>query len=231
MDYHKYRALEEGLAEFFQHSHSRQYPAKTIIVRPGDNTDKLYYIRDGSVSVCMENEEGEELIVAYLNQGDFIGEVGFFSTVTTTDRLVTVRARSDCRTEELSYQQIRSMKDTLLKNSYIMLLETLSEQLARRLLSTTRKATDMAFLDVAGRVVAAIEELTTQPDAMRTKEGIQIRVTRQEISRIVGCSREMVGRVLKELQERGVIWAHGKTVVLYNDEHRRDDFLLAKQAS
>lgn len=231
MDYQRHKALEEGLAEYFQHSHSRQYPAKTIIVRPGDATDKLYFIRDGSVSVCMENEEGEELIVAYLNQGDFIGEVGFFSNVTSGDRLVTVRARSDCRTEELSYQQIRAMADNQLKNSYPVLLQTLAEQLARRLLSTTRKATDMAFLDVAGRVIAALEELTTQPDAMRTEEGMQIRVTRQEISRIVGCSREMVGRVLKELQERGVIWAHGKTVVLYNDDHRRDDFLLAKKAS
>lgn len=231
MDYHRHKALEEGLAEFFQHSHSRQYPSKTIIVRPGDATDKLYFIRDGSVSVCMENEEGEELIVAYLNQGDFIGEVGFFSTVSSGDRLVTVRARSDCRTEELSYQQIRAMADNQLKNSYPVLLQTLAEQLARRLLSTTRKATDMAFLDVAGRVIAALEELTTQPDAMRTTEGMQIRVTRQEISRIVGCSREMVGRVLKELQERGMIWAHGKTVVLYNDAHRRDDFLLTKKAS
>lgn len=219
MDYHKHKAIEAGLAEFFQHCHSRHYPAKTIIVRPGDAADKLYYLREGSVSICMENEEGEELIVAYLNQGDFIGEIGLFSEV--GDRMVTVRARSDCRTEEISYQQIRSMATTQLRNSYPILLQTLAEQLAKRLLSTTRKASDMAFLDVAGRVTAALEELAAQPDAMRHDEGVQIKVTRQEISRIVGCSREMVGRVLKELQEQGMLWAHGKTVILYDENHRR----------
>ncbi|WP_050954371.1 cAMP-activated global transcriptional regulator CRP [Methylophaga frappieri] len=228
MDYHKHKAIESGLAEFFQFCHSRHYPAKTIIVRPGDAADKLYYLREGSVSICMENEEGEELIVAYLNQGDFIGEVGLFSEV--GDRMVTVRARSDCRTEEISYQQIRSMAETHLKNCYPMLLQTLAEQLARRLLSTTRKASDMAFLDVAGRVMAALEELSIQPDAMRHEEGIQIKVTRQEISRIVGCSREMVGRVMKELQEQGTLWAHGKTVILYDESHRRSPVQIKKRA-
>lgn len=228
MDYHKHKAIEAGLAEFFKHCHSRHYPAKTIIVRPGDAADKLYYLREGSVSICMENEEGEELIVAYLNQGDFIGEIGLFSEV--GDRMVTVRARSECRTEEISYQQIRAMATTQLKNSYPVLLQTLAEQLARRLLSTTRKASDMAFLDVAGRVTAALEELAAQPDAMRHEEGTQIKVTRQEISRIVGCSREMVGRVLKELQEQGMLWAHGKTVILYDKANRRSPAQLKSQA-
>lgn len=226
MDYHKHKAIEEGLAEFFNYCNSRHYSAKTMIIRPGDPADKLYYLREGSVSVCMENEEGEELIIAYLNQGDFIGEIGLFSDV--GDRSVTVRARTECRTEEISYQQIKSMAGNQLKNCYAMLMQVLAEQLARRLLSTTRKASDMAFLDVAGRVEAAINELAHQPDAMRHEKGMQIKVTRQEISRIVGCSREMVGRVLKELQEQGVLWAHGKTVIIYDDAHRQGPSLTEK---
>ncbi|MCX4191092.1 cAMP-activated global transcriptional regulator CRP [Methylophaga sp. OBS1] len=218
MEYHKHKALEEGLADFFHSCHSKFYPAKNIIIRPGDPADTLYYIREGSVTVCMENEEGEELIVAYLNQGDFIGEIGFFSEV--GDRMVTIRAKTDVRTEEISYQQIRTLADSQLKNCYPTLLYTLGEQMAKRLLSTTRKATDLAFLDVAGRVEAALAELSAQPDAMRHPHGTQIKVTRQEISRMVGCSREMVGRVLKELQEGGKVWAHGKTVIVYDEVHR-----------
>ncbi|EMR12945.1 DNA-binding transcriptional dual regulator Crp [Methylophaga lonarensis MPL] len=213
VDYHKHKAIEQGLASFFQLCHSRTYPAKSIIIRPGDPASTLYYLREGSVSICIENEEGEELVIAYLNQGDFLGEIGLFTDV--GDRQVIVRARSSCRTEEISYQQIRAMADTQLKDCYPTLLQLLSEQMARRLLSTTRKATDMVFLDVAGRVESALRELAEQPDAMRHPDGIQIKVTRQEISRIVGCSREMVGRVLKELQEADVLWAHGKTVVIY----------------
>lgn len=226
MEYHKHKALEEGLADFFHICHSKFYPAKNIVIRPGDPAETLYYIREGSVTVCMENEEGEELIVAYLNQGDFIGEIGFFSEV--GDRMVTIRAKTDVRTEEISYQQIRNLADTQLKNCYATLLYTIGEQMAQRLLSTTRKASDLAFLDVSGRVLAALKELTVQPDAMRHPEGIQIKITRQEISRMVGCSREMVGRVLKELQEDGTIWAHGKTVILYDDAHRNKTPVINK---
>lgn len=226
MDYHKHKALEEGLADFFHCCHSKTYPAKSIIVRPGDSADTLYYLREGSVTVCMENEEGEELIVAYLNQGDFIGEVGMFSEV--GDRMVTVRARTDCRTEEITYQQIRNLSNTQLKQCYPTLLNYIAEQLARRLLTTTRKASDLAFLDVAGRVEAALHELAAQPDAMRHPQGTQLKTTRQEISRMVGCSREMVGRVLKELQEEGRIWAHGKTVIIYDEEHRYKAPLVKK---
>jgi CRP/FNR family cyclic AMP-dependent transcriptional regulator len=218
MDYHKHKAMEEGLADFFRSCHSKFYPAKQVMIRPGDSADTLYYIREGSVSVCIENDDGEELIVAYLNQGDFIGEIGYFFQ--TGDRAVTIRAKTDVKTEEISYQQLRTLSTTSLKECYPMLLYTLGEQMANRLLTTTRKATDMAFLDVSGRVEAALNELAAQPMAMRHPLGKEIRVTRQEISRMVGCSREMVGRVLKEMQEEGIIWAHGKTMIIYDEQNR-----------
>ena len=79
----------------------------------------------------------------------------------------------------------------------------------------------MAFLDVTGRVAAALKELSAQPDAMKHEEGMQIKATRQEISRMVGCSREMAGRVLRSLQDQGLVWACGKTMIIYDDEHKK----------
>ena len=219
MDYFKHKALEEGLADFFRCCHTKSYPAKSILIRPGDSADTLYYVREGSVSVTMENEEGEELIFAYLNQGDFLGEIGLFTDVES--RGVTVRARTDCKMEEISYQQIKLLADTQLKSCYPTLLKYLAEHMAKRLLAANRKAGDFAFLDVAGRVSAALYELAAQPDAMKHPEGMQIRITRQEISRMVGCSREMAGRVLKDLQNQGLVWAHGKTMIIYDEEHRK----------
>ncbi len=219
MDYFKHKALEEGLADFFRCCHTKSYPAKSVLIRPGDSADTLYYVREGSVSITMENEEGEELIFAYLNQGDFLGEIGLFTDVES--RGVTIRARTDCKMEEISYQQIKLLADTQLKSCYPTLLQYLAEHMAKRLLAANRKAGDFAFLDVAGRVSAALYELAAQPDAMKHPEGMQIRITRQEISRMVGCSREMAGRVLKDLQNQGLIWAHGKTMVIYDEEHRK----------
>jgi len=69
-------------------------------------------------------------------------------------------------------------------------------------------------MDVTGRVGKTLIDLTNEPDAMSHPQGTQIRISRQEISRIVGCSREMVGRVLKQLEEQGMINVSGKTIVV-----------------
>ena len=70
-------------------------------------------------------------------------------------------------------------------------------------------------MDVTGRVARTLLDLCEQPDAMTHPDGMQIRITRQELGRIVGCSREMVGRVLKNLEEQGLITAQGKTIVVF----------------
>ena len=91
----------------------------------------------------------------------------------------------------------------------------MTSQLARRLRNTNRKLGDLAFMDVYGRVARTLLDLCEQPDAMTHPDGMQIKITRQEIGRIVGCSREMVGRVLKSLEEQGLIDVKGKTMVVY----------------
>jgi hypothetical protein len=59
-------------------------------------------------------------------------------------------------------------------------------------------------------------DLCGEPDAMTHPEGMQIKVSRQELSRLVGCSREMAGRVLKVLEDQGLLRATGKTIVVFN---------------
>jgi CRP/FNR family cyclic AMP-dependent transcriptional regulator len=64
-------------------------------------------------------------------------------------------------------------------------------------------------------VARTLLDLCKEPDAMTHPDGMQIKITRQEISRIVGCSREMVGRVLKDLEERELVSVAGKTMVVF----------------
>jgi CRP/FNR family cyclic AMP-dependent transcriptional regulator len=71
-------------------------------------------------------------------------------------------------------------------------------------------------MDVSGRILRTLHELCEEPGALSHPQGTQIRVSRQEISRIVGCSREMAGRVLKQMQADGLLHARGKTVVVYS---------------
>lgn len=198
------------LDNFLTHCHRRRYPSKSTLIYAGDASDALYYITEGSVTVIIEDDEGREMIVAYLNKGDFFGEMGVFDEDIPPTRSALVKSRTECEIAEISYTKFRE-----LNKQYPDILLALGKQMAKRLRLTTRKVGDLAFLDVTGRVARTLLDLCKQPDAMTHPDGMQIKITRQEIGRIVGCSREMVGRVLKTLEEQGLVQVKGKTMVVY----------------
>ncbi|NOX75211.1 MAG: cAMP-activated global transcriptional regulator CRP [Gammaproteobacteria bacterium] len=197
-----------AIERFLEHCHRRQYPAKSLIIYAGDKPDVLYYISEGSVTVLIEDETGREIVLAYLNVGDFFGEMGLFGG--EPNRSAFVRAKSKCELAEISYNRFRQLSE---KDPEILF--ELASQMALRLRKTSQKVGNLAFMDVTGRVARTLMDLSKEPDAMTHPDGMQIRVTRQELGRIVGCSREMVGRVLKNLEAQGLITARGKTIVVF----------------
>jgi len=198
----------ENLDFFLSHCHRRRYPSKSTIIYAGDKADVLYYIVKGTVSVLVEEQkDNKEMVITYLNEGEFFGEMGLFEDGV---RSAWIKAKSDCEISEISYSKFRELTD---KNPEFLL--ALTKQITNRLKETTKKATSFAFLDVTGRVTRTLHDLCMQPDAMTHSDGMQIKITRQEIGRIVVCSREMVGRVLKELEAQGLISVSGKTMVVF----------------
>ncbi|HEY8010154.1 MAG TPA: cAMP-activated global transcriptional regulator CRP [Rudaea sp.] len=202
------------LNRFLEYCHLRHYPRKTVIIRPGDLANILYFIIEGSVTVSSEDEEGRELILAYINAGEFIGEMGLF--VETPQREVMVRTRTSCDLAEISYDRLFQLAEGSLREDLPKILFAIGTQLTNRVLNTSRKVSRLAFMDVTSRVAKTLIDLTAEPDAMSHPKGIQIRISRQEISRIVGCSREMVGRVLKQLEIQGMISVSGKNMVVFD---------------
>ncbi|NOY65948.1 MAG: cAMP-activated global transcriptional regulator CRP [Gammaproteobacteria bacterium] len=194
------------IAKFLSACHTKKYATKTVIIHAGDTPDVLYYIIEGSVTVLIEDSDGREIVLAYLNKGDFFGEMGLFDDST---RSAWIRTKTSCELAEISYDRYRQ-----LANEDPDILFELAAQMAMRLRKTSRKVSDLAFLDVTGRIARTLLDLCKEPDAMTHPDGMQIKITRQEIGRIVGCSREMVGRVLKNLEEQGLISVSGKTIVV-----------------
>ena len=199
---------EEAIQRLLEHCHRRTFPAKSTIINAGDVSYELYYLIKGSVSVLFEDDNGHEIILAYLNKGDFFGEIGMFDE--KNERSAWVRARTPCEVASISYDRLRSLTTDLPDVLYAML-----SQMAIRLRNTSRKVSDLAFMDVSGRVARTLLDLCKQPDAMTHPDGMQIRITRQELGRIAGCSREMVGRVLKNLEEEQLVSVAGKTIVVF----------------
>jgi CRP/FNR family cyclic AMP-dependent transcriptional regulator len=201
-------ALSPGLRLFMQHARRRTVPSKTVLVSAGEAPEQLYHVLSGSVEVLIEDDGGNEIVLAYLSKGQFFGEMGLFGI---DKRTAFVRARGRTEIAEMPYPRFRQ-----LANETPSLTFEIATQLAMRLERTNRKLGDLAFVDVSGRIAHALLDLCNEPEAMTHPEGMQIRVSRQELSRLVGCSREMAGRVLKALEAQGLLQAHGKTIVLYD---------------
>ena len=159
-----------AINRFLSYCRIRTVPSKTVVIHAGDLPDVLYYIISGSVEVMVEDEEGNEMVLAYLNKGQFFGEMGLFHE--SPLRSAWVRTRNHCELAEMTYPRFRQIA----AESPGLVFE-LATQLATRLDRTNRKLSDLAFVDVTGRVAHAIMDLCGEPDAMTHPEGMQIKVS------------------------------------------------------
>ena len=203
----------QNMEAFLKHCRKRKYTAKSIIIHSGDSSTSLFYILSGSVAVIAEDNDGKEITLAYLNAGDFVGEMGLFEN---RCRSAHIRAKTNCELGEMSYRRFLA-----LSTKYPELLFAVAKQVSNRLAHTSRKMRDLVFLNVSGRVAGALLDLCKEPDAQQKSTGIQIRTTRQEIARLVGCSREMVGRILKDFEANRLISLNGKTIMVFNASYHK----------
>ena len=192
----------------------RAFTRKAVIFRSDDPADSLYYIVKGSVTVSSVDQEGVEVILAYLNEGDFIGEIGLFFK--DLERSAMVRARTECELAYIRYDDLQELFRNQLKEEQAEILTTIGFQLSKRLLKCSKRISILTSMDVSGRIARTLLDMCHEPDAMSHPQGTQIHISRQEIGRIINCSRETVGRVLKQMAEDGMIEVHGMDIVVYH---------------
>lgn len=199
------------LEPFFAHGITRVHEPNDVIISAGDFSSELYYVVRGSVVVQFEDSEGHEIILAYLHEGEMFGEIGLFDE--HNERSAWVRARTNCEIAQISYDAMKR----IVSDEPQAVFEMLS-QLALRVRNTSLKASALAFTDVAGRVARVLLDLCDQPDAITHPDGTKLITTRQELSRLAGCSREMVSRVLRVLEDRQTIALEGRAIIVFPQE-------------
>jgi CRP/FNR family cyclic AMP-dependent transcriptional regulator len=200
---------DQEIQRFLSACTCKKVPPRTLLTRNGEQPHKLFYMIKGKAVVSLKNPDGREMILAYLNQGDFFGEMGLFDQET---RSAIIQTKTMAEVAEIDYKSFQNIV-----SQHLSILYKISQQLAHRLRITNKKVGDLAFLDVAGRVSHTLLSLAQEPDAMTHPKGMQIKITRQEIGAIVGCSREMVGRVLKTLESQGLVEVKGKTMLVLGE--------------
>ena len=96
-----------AINRFLSYCRIRTVPSKTVIIHAGDLPDVLYYVISGSVEVMIEDEEGNEMVLAYLSKGQFFGEMGLFNDQPA--RSAWVRTRNQCELAEMTYPRFRQI--------------------------------------------------------------------------------------------------------------------------
>jgi CRP/FNR family cyclic AMP-dependent transcriptional regulator len=187
----------------------RSVTRSTIIMAAGDPTDSLYIILSGRLKVMMSDADGKEVILTILGPGEFFGEMGL---IDDAPRSASVIAIEPC---ELLAITRRDFKKCLAENFEMSM--AVMRGLVRRLREADRKIGSLALLDVYGRVARLLLDMAETVDGQKM---VTKRLPKQDIAKMIGASREMVSRVMKDLQVGGFIEMRGSTIVL------RDSILL-----
>jgi CRP/FNR family transcriptional regulator, cyclic AMP receptor protein len=177
----------------------RRFKRGELIVEQGKKSNALFIILAGRARVVASNDKGREVILAALVPGDYVGEM---SLIDSDPHSATVCA--EIQTDTLVLGRAEFMQ-CISEGSAIA--HQIMKGLVKRLRQADRKIESLALMDVYGRVAHALLELA-EPD-LRTQAPVVAKISRQDLAKIVGASREMVSRVMKDLEERGFIETRG----------------------
>ena len=185
----------------------RRYKRGEVLVAQGQKSDALFLLLTGRARVMASDSRGREVILATLAQGDYLGEM---SIIDNEPHSATVRA--EVATDVLMLGRAEFAR-CLTENASMSLV--VMRGLVKRLRHADRKIESLALLDVYGRVAHALLDF-----AVADAQGqllIKEKISRQDLAKMVGASREMVSRVMKDLEERGFIEALPNGATLLKD--------------
>ncbi|HJV28725.1 MAG TPA: cyclic nucleotide-binding domain-containing protein [Aromatoleum sp.] len=181
----------------------RRIPRGQSVVHAGDRTDFVYFVLTGTLKVVVSDEDGREVILSILGQGELFGEMGMFgeqprsaSVVAVTPADLVLIAKNDFR--------------SIMQGNFEVAWRIMCN-LADRLRNADRKIESLALMDVYGRVARLLLEMSEDFNG----ETVVVRkVTKQDIAKMIGASREMVSRVMKDLSNQGLIEETDHGIVL-----------------
>lgn len=192
---------EKHLTALAEHGAVKAYPKNTIIVSEGDRSDSLYVILSGKVKVYLADEEGKEVVLNTQGPGEYFGEI----MLDEGPRSASVMTLEPSKFSIVSRDQFNRF---LSQNPEVSL--ELVRSLIHRVRALTKRVGDLALLDVYGRVARLLLELATEQDGKMVVE----RLTQQEMASRVGCSREMISRILTDLRSGGYIQVQGQHMII-----------------
>jgi len=164
------------------------------VVRAGEDAESLIILLTGRAKVTNFDEEGREIILAWLGPGEFFGEMGL---IDGSPRSASVVAVEPCEMLVIGKNEFqRCMQENF------QVAQKLMRILVRRLREADRSIESLALLDVYGRVARLLLDMSEEEDGKRL---VRQKISKQDMARMIGASREMVSKVMRDLEVGGYI--------------------------
>ncbi len=180
----------------------RAYPKNSVILFEDDPGDSLFVVKQGQVKVVLIGEDGREVILSVLGEGQFFGEMALLDD---EPRSAHVIAMEDSTLVVLRREDFQGI---LLQSPALAL--ALLRELTRRLRRADEKVGSLVLLDVNGRVARLLLDMAEEEGGDR----ISRRLTHHTIAQMIGSSRETVSRTMRELTDKGFIDVTRKDILL-----------------
>ncbi len=177
-----------------------------VVLTEGETGDSLYAIISGRVKIFIGDEDGREIILKILGPGDFFGEM---SLIDKQPRSASVSTLENSTFKVLSHTAFETAVEKAPRIATLVM-----QALAKRLRDADRKISTLALMDVYGRVANTLLELAITTNG---KLVVGEKLSQQDIANMVGASREMVNRILKDLSDRGYISVEAKTITIHDE--------------
>lgn len=188
------------------HMAMRAYEKGEVILREGDVAETLYILLAGQAKVYLRDDANREVILNTFGPGDFFGEIPLFDQ---EPRSANVAALDRCHVQMLSY---RTFQKVIERSPEIARL--LMKTLAARLRHADRQIGTLALMNISGRVSRTLLELAIVSNGRRV---VGEPFTQKDLAGMIGASREMVNRTLKDLTEQGYISVQRKSITILNE--------------
>lgn len=194
---------DERMANVARCAMMRRVPRGQAVVHAGDQPDYVYFVLTGSLKVLVSDEDGREVILTILGQGELFGEMGIFDEQPRSASVVAVQPSDLVMISKQDFKQ-------LMREDFDIAWRIMSN-LADRLRNADRKIESLALMDVYGRVAHLLLEMAEQKDGETI---VTRKISKQDIAKMIGASREMVSRVMKDLGVQGLIEESSRGILL-----------------
>jgi CRP/FNR family cyclic AMP-dependent transcriptional regulator len=185
----------------------RNIPRHTVVLNAGDSTDNIYFVLSGALKVQVSDEDGREVILSKLGPGELFGEMGVLDDHPRSATVLAVEP------SEVVVMGKADFKQCLVDNPDVSLF--IMRNLTKRLRMADRNIESLALLDVYGRVARLLLESS---ETVNGRKVVTKKITKQDIGKMIGASREMVSRVMRDLTAQGLIEERDGQLILLDPE-------------